>query len=85
MRTHELMPSGPVAESESMVIRNFSTFSGAKDTLSRSNWVQLARLCTESEELRTHDLEANTKLRHSAFSPVELAEVPFEERGKEME
>ena len=32
-RTHELMPSGPVAESELRVARNFSTFSGAKDRI----------------------------------------------------
>ena len=30
-RTRELMQSGPVAESESRVARNSSTFSGAKD------------------------------------------------------
>ena len=39
-RTGELMPSGPVAESESLVERIFSTFSGAKGTKSRSSWVQ---------------------------------------------
>ena len=33
-----------------------------------------------SEGLRTQDLEANTELRHSTFSEVELSEVPFEER-----
>ena len=32
-KTHELMPAGPVAKSESQVARNFSTFSGAKATL----------------------------------------------------
>ena len=30
-RTHELIPSGPVAESESRVERTFSNFTGAKD------------------------------------------------------
>ena len=30
LRTREVMPSGLVAESESRVARNFSTFSGAK-------------------------------------------------------
>ena len=38
-RTREPMPSGPVAEFELRVARNFSTFSGAKDTESRSSWV----------------------------------------------
>ena len=33
-RTHEMMPSGPVAESESRAARNFSTCSGAKDRIS---------------------------------------------------
>jgi len=36
-RTRELMSSGPVAESGSMVERTFSTFSVAKDTESRSS------------------------------------------------
>ena len=35
---------------------------------------------TESDGLGTQYLEANTKLRHSAFSRVESAVVPFEER-----
>ena len=33
LRTRELMQSGPVAESESRVVRNFSTFSDAKDII----------------------------------------------------
>ena len=33
MRTHELMLSGPVAESDSRAARKFSTFSGAKDRI----------------------------------------------------
>ena len=37
-RTCELMPSSSVAESESRVEKNFSTFSGANDTESRSSW-----------------------------------------------
>ena len=41
LKTHELTPSGPVAESELRDARNFSTFSGAKDTGSRSSWVRL--------------------------------------------
>ena len=32
-RTRELVPSGPVAESDLRVARNFSTFSGAKDRI----------------------------------------------------
>ena len=32
-RTPEPIPSGPVAESELRVARNFSTFSGAKDRI----------------------------------------------------
>ncbi len=35
---------------------------------------------TESEGLGTQDLEANTELRHLAFSRVESAVVPFEVR-----
>ena len=75
--SRELMPSGPEAESESWVDRNFSTFSGGKDTKSRSILVRLGRMGTESEELGTQDLEANTELRHSAFSRAEYAVVPF--------
>ena len=40
-RALELMPSGPIAESESRVARNFSTFSGAKDRVQnkkKENW-----------------------------------------------
>ena len=35
---------------------------------------------TKSEGLGTQELEADTELRHSAFSQVKLAVVPFEER-----
>ena len=35
---------------------------------------------TENEGLATQDVEANTELRHSAFSRVESTVVPFEER-----
>ena len=36
----QLMPSGPFIESESSVARNFSTFSGANDTETKSSlWV----------------------------------------------
>ena len=34
----------------------------------------------ESEGLRIQDLEANIEMRHSAFSRVESAVVPFEAR-----
>jgi len=37
---------------------------------------------TENEGLWKQDFEANTELRHSAFSQAELAEVSFEERGR---
>ena len=37
-RTSELMPSGPVAESESRVARNFSPFSGAKRHRIQEQW-----------------------------------------------
>ena len=40
-RPRELMLSGPVAESELRVARNFSAFSGAKDTESGKGWVQI--------------------------------------------
>ena len=58
------MPSGPVAESELRVARNFPPFSGAKDTEFRSNWVRLGRVGTEREGLGTQDFETNTELRH---------------------
>jgi len=35
---------------------------------------------SESNGLGTQDLEANTGLRHSAFSQVKSAVVPFAER-----
>ena len=54
--------------------------SGA-DAESRSSLVRLGMMVgTESEELGTQDLEANTKLRHSAFPRAESAVLPFEER-----
>ena len=76
------MLSGPVAESESGVERSFSTFSGAKDTESRNSWVPQGRMGTESEGFGTQDLEANTELRHSAFSHVVLAVQPFGVRAR---
>ena len=82
-RTCELTPSSPVAESESRVERTFSTtFSGTKDTESRNSWVRLGRVDTKSERLGTHYLEANTELRHWAFSRKESTVVPFEERER---
>ena len=50
------------------VERTFSIFSGAKDTDTRSSWVRQGRMGTDREGLGTQDLEANTELRHSAFS-----------------
>ena len=47
--THELMPSGPVAELESSVAKLFSTFLGARYTESRNSWVQLGRVGPERE------------------------------------
>ena len=38
-------------------------------------------MSTESEGLGTQDLEANTELRHSAFSGAESAVMPFKTRG----
>ena len=67
------MPSSPVAESESRVARNVSIFSVAKDTESRSTWVQIGKVGTKSEELGTQYLEGNTEQRHSAFLRMELA------------
>ncbi len=62
------MPSGPVAESKSRFDKNFSTLSGEKDTESRSSWVRLGKVGTERDGFGTQDFEANTELRHSAFS-----------------
>ena len=64
-RTCELMPSNPVAKSES---RNDRNVSGAKDTECRSSRIRLRRMGIESEWLGTQDLEENIELRHSAFS-----------------
>ena len=62
------MLSGPVAESELSIERTFLTFTGAKDTESRNIWVQQGRMGIEIEGLGTQDVEANTELKHSAFS-----------------
>ena len=82
-RTRELMPSGPTAESESRVERTFSTFSGAKDSPGavvhdREGWV------LRVGGLGTQDLGANTELKHSTFSRVEWAVVPFEKMEGEL-
>ena len=63
-----LMPSGPVAESESRFDRKLSTLSEEKDTESRDRWVQLGKVGVESNGFWTQDLDANTEFRHSAFS-----------------
>ena len=47
---------------------------------SRTSWLRLGRLGTESEGLETQDFEANTELKHSAFFRAESAVVPFEVR-----
>ena len=51
--THELMPSRPVAESESesRVERTFSTFLDGKDTESRSSCIHQGRMVTKIETL----------------------------------
>ena len=59
LRTHELIPSGPVAESELMVARNLSTLSGVKYTEFRSSWLRLGRVGTESKGLGTKDLDGD--------------------------
>ena len=77
------MSSGPVAESESRFDSKLSTLSGEKDTESRDSWVRLGKLGTESNGFGTQDLEANTEIRHSAFSRAVSAVRSFE--VKEME
>ena len=79
-RTRGLMPSGPVAESESRFDSKLSTLSGKKDTESRNSWAQLVKLGTESDGFGTQDLKANTEFRHSSFSRGVSAVWPFEVR-----
>ena len=43
-RTRGLMPSGPVAESESRFDSKLSTLSEEKDTQSRDSWVRLGKV-----------------------------------------
>ena len=65
MRTDGLMPSGPVAESESRFDRKLPTLSGEKDTESKDSWVRLGKVGRESDGFWTQDLAANTEFRHS--------------------
>ena len=58
-RDAEQIPSGQIAESESTVERTFSSFSGAKDTESRSGLVKQRRMGTECEGLETQNFKAN--------------------------
>ena len=76
-RTRGLMPSGPVAESESRFESKLSTLSGEKDTESRDSWVRLGKVGRESDGFRTQDLAANTEFRHSAFSRAVSAVRPL--------
>ena len=46
-RTRGLMPSGPVAESESRFDRKFSILSEEKYTESRDSWMRLGNVGTE--------------------------------------
>ena len=78
-RTRGLMPSGPVAESESRFESKLSTLSGEKDTESRDSWVRLGMMGTESDGFRPQDFDANTEFRHSAFSRAVSAVWPFED------
>ena len=74
------MPSGSVAVSESRFDSKLSTLSEEKDTESRDSWVRLGNVGTESDGLRTQDLDANTEFRHSAFSRAVSAVRSFEVR-----
>ena len=68
-RTRELMSSCPLAESESRVARNLSTFSGAKKKYGVQEQLGMTGSggCKE-QGVGTQDLEAKAGLRHSAFS-----------------
>ena len=74
------MPSGPVAESESLFDSKLSTLSEEKDTESRDSLVRLGNVGTESDGFRSQDFDANTEFRHSAFSCAGSAVWPFEVR-----
>ena len=74
------MPSGPVAESESRFDSKLSTLSEVKDTSSRDSWVRLGKVGTQSDGFRMQDFDANTEVRHSAFSRAVSVVRPFEAR-----
>ena len=74
--TRGLMPSGPVAESESSFDRKLSTLSGEKDTESRTSY----KVGTDNDGFGAQGFEANTEFRHSAFSRAVSAVRPFELR-----
>ena len=63
-----MMPSGPVAKSQSTFDSKLSTLLEEKDTESRNSWVRLGKVGRESDGFGTQDFEANTEFRHSAFS-----------------
>ena len=47
------MPSGPVAESESIFDSKLSTLSEEKGTESRDSWVRMGKVGTESDGFQT--------------------------------
>ena len=67
-RTCGLMPSGPVAESESRFYSKLSNLSEEKDTKFSDSWVRLGKVGTECDGFQPQHLDANTEFRHSAFS-----------------
>ena len=75
-----MIPSGPVAESESWFDSKLSTLLEGKDTESRNSWVRLSKVGTESDGFWTQDFDANTEFRYSAFSRVVSAVRSFEVR-----
>ena len=74
------MPSGAVTESESSFDSKLSTLTGEKDTESRTRWMWLGKVGTESDGFGIQDLEANTEFRHSTFSCAMSAVWPFKVR-----
>ena len=69
-----------MAESDSRVARNLSTFSGAKHRVHEQVGAIWVGVSTGSKRLRTPDFEVNTEMRHLEFSRAELAVVPFDVR-----
>ena len=61
------MPSGLVADSESMFNSKLSTLSEKKDTESRNSWVQLCKVGTESDGFWTQYFKANRVEEFSLF------------------